>query len=65
MSVTTGTLSYKKQWLASKRSDTQQVCEVYPKEVRLEAAGQKKIAFCEISRGAVCHRTASENVQLY
>ena len=51
-------------WLASERSVTQQVCEVSLSEVRLGAAGQKKIASFEISRGVVCHTTASERVNL-
>ena len=61
MSVSPGTLSYKRQWLhvASERSVTQQVLEV-----SLGVAGQIRIDSDELSSRAVDHTTASEKLNI-
>ena len=55
VSVSSGTLIYKRHWLASERSVTQQVCEVI-----LGAAGQIRTDSGETSRGADGHTAVCE-----
>ena len=59
MSVSPGTLNYRRHWLASEWSITQQVCKV----LSLRVAGQIRIVSGEISRGAIGH-TGREKVYL-